>query len=944
METQEQRIDLAKETFNFSEIQNLHEIKEIRFDNCTEKFEIPLTINDYPNITKLSFHSASRENTYEVPENLDQLKHIKHLTLWSFCNFNSLKEMLHIESLHTVVQNTKADTQKLVKLFPNVKELEIWGSHLKKEQLPDEIGNLTHLESIDLISCGLKTLPDSFKNLKNLKKIGLAGLPMNIFPEILTDLENLESLEINTTLAKIPDSLSKLKKLKQLNLWGSLNEGRMEITRKGDENLYLRPIPEAIGKLENLEELDLSTCGVFDITPITPLKKLKKLTLRYSALKNCEGFSNFTHLEELNLETSYDLKNLEGLKGLPIKKLNLSSNYYKSIEVISFLELLESLDIKNCRYIKDYTPIYNHPTIKELKANDEILKNWKNKDKFKTLPAIDVLITQLETNDVLKFEEAILQLSKHIKLNFNNKKNPLASYFNLKAKEEKITEIKILDQAIQKHIKNLSDTCLTTIFGMTFKSAYDNYNATLLVLEEIISRKNKSTQKKIVKQFYKACEYYDAGHRYWGCTVQDQLIDNFFSQFTSEALYQLLKKASTDMLNSDGGDQMEDLFMPAFQNTTDFNVQKKLLKVFFKYEEEDRAYFGKDYFDALLSQIQAVALPEIKEFLTETKEKNKLQETLISDLENLNTENLPKIIALLGNGISKKLEEEYLYNIVKAIQKNTLDEKSITQCLSFLSHKEKASYMAQILGSKYHETNPEKIVLYFDNWIAENNSEKTKDLISEVIRLLIQDLDRIENYSFKDLEVYRNYAVNVCKEAISEIYSGEVRNLLSFYFDRRLSNHQKKNNSNWVLEKITAIFNHSENQFSYNNLYYDTYYLVSDDKNEQCRTVFNYLSPRMTNYSDEDILYLNVIAAIKLNDASYFDLLLKEVQKLEEITKVLLAFNLACGFAHFERKEEMIFHIKESIRLGKTKQQFLDDTDFEKFWDDDDFLNAIEEE
>ncbi len=91
-------------------------------------------------------------------------------------------------------------------------------------------------------------------------------------------------------------------------------------------------------------------------------------------------------------------------------------------------------------------------------------------------------------------------------------------------------------------------------------------------------------------------------------------------------------------------------------------------------------------------------------------------------------------------------------------------------------------------------------------------------------------------------------------------------------------------------------------------------------------------------------MYLNVIAAIKLNDTAYFDMILKEIQKLEEITQVLLAYNLSCGFAHFGRKEEMLFYSKESIRLGKTKQQFLDDKDFEKYWNDEDFLKIIEEE
>lgn len=91
-------------------------------------------------------------------------------------------------------------------------------------------------------------------------------------------------------------------------------------------------------------------------------------------------------------------------------------------------------------------------------------------------------------------------------------------------------------------------------------------------------------------------------------------------------------------------------------------------------------------------------------------------------------------------------------------------------------------------------------------------------------------------------------------------------------------------------------------------------------------------------------MYLNVIASIKLNDEAYFDLLLKEIEKLEEITQVLLAYNLACGFAHFNRKKALLRFVEVAIYLGKTKEQFLEDTDFEKFWQDEDFLKAIANE
>ena len=934
METLELRIDLAKKTFNFSEISNLHLVKEIRFDNCTEKFEIPLTINEYPNITKLSFYGQSREDLFETPTNLEQLIHIRNLTLWRNCDFTKIKPMPQIEELYVSVKNVETETKQIIVHFPNLKKIKIWGNFLKKQLLPNEIGNLILLESINLVECGLGNIPNSIANLKQLNELRLRGLPLKSFPEIITQLENLEVLEIIGSAIKLPNGFSNLKKLKKLNLDNSLNRGNT------NEVKYLKPIPEVIGKLENLEELSLSSCSVFDITPITPLKKLKKLALRHSVLKNCDVFSNFSYLQNLDLANNYDLKDLEGLKDLHLKKLDLTFNYSESIEVISSLKFLESLAIENCRYIKDFSPVYNHPAIKELEADYKILKNWNKRNQFKNLPSIDSIITQLDLQDILKFEEAILQLSKHIKLNYNNKENPLISYFNLKAKEEEITEIELLDQAIQRHINNLSDATLIAIFKMTFKSVYDNYNAALLVLEEIIARKNVETQKKIVKQFYNACKYYDAGHRLWSSTVQDQLIDDLFPQFTSEALYELLKKASTDMLNTEGGDSMEELFIPAFQNTTDEKLHKKLLEVFFKYEEKARTYFGKEYFDELLQQIKDIASPELEKIILSKKEENKEQEELILSLENLTEDNLPEIIKMLGSKITQKLEDEYLYEIVKTCKKNNINKEAVNQLIVFLIKKKENSYLAELLQSKYHKTNPEKIISILSQSLKNNSFDENEAY--NLARMIITDLVPNKEVSFDDLEIYRNFIVSKCSISIDTIYNNEVQRLLSVFFNSIPTSPLDKHI--YILEKVKKIFSKTEAKFSYSNLYHDVYYLVKDRENEQCRTVFNYLCPRIKNYSSENILYLNVIAAIKLNDSLYFDAVLREVQKLEEITQILLAFNLACGFAHFERKEEMIFHIKESIRLGKTKQQFLDDKDFEKYWKDDQFLKAIEEE
>ncbi len=532
-----------------------------------------------------------------------------------------------------------------------------------------------------------------------------------------------------------------------------------------------------------------------------------------------------------------------------------------------------------------------------------------------------------------------MDLSKHVKANYSNNDNPLGRFFNIETKEE-ITKIEILDNAIQKYLKNLSEKTVVTIFKMTFKSVYDNYNAALLVLEEIIVRKNVETQKKIVEQFYDACKYYDSGHRLWSSTVQDQLIDDLFPQFTSEALYELLEKASTDMLNSEGGDQMEDLFIPAFQNTLDETLHKKLLEIFFKYVEEASIYYGKASFDNLLQQIIDIASPELEKLISTKKEENKRQEELSELLENLNEDNLPKAIGMLGNIIPKKMEEDFLYKINEVFEKNEIDEETANQLILFLIQKKESYYLANLLQFKYHKTNSEKIIAILNQALTTNSFDKNETY--NVVQIIIRNLVHDEQVLFNDLEIYRNFTISKCNILIDTVYDNEVQQLLTRYFNAK--DYFSFGDQTYLLDKVKEIFSKTEVQFSYENFRYQISQLVHYGENEKCLTIFNYLYPRIKNYSDEDVLYRNIIASVKLNDCTYFDTLLKEIQKLEEITQVLLAFNLACGYAHFDRKEKMLLYIKESIRLGKTKQQFLDNKDFEKYWNDDDFLRAIEEE
>lgn len=114
MNENELSIDLAKEEFNLYAIPNLH---EIRFNNYTDKIKIPIAINDYPNISVLSFSGKSEEHLYETPDNLEMFIHIKKLTLRSSCDFTEINPIIHLEKLRVVVQNTEIDTKNIIAIF-----------------------------------------------------------------------------------------------------------------------------------------------------------------------------------------------------------------------------------------------------------------------------------------------------------------------------------------------------------------------------------------------------------------------------------------------------------------------------------------------------------------------------------------------------------------------------------------------------------------------------------------------------------------------------------------------------------------------------------------------------------------------------------------------------------------------------------------------------------
>ncbi len=282
-----------------------------------------------------------------------------------------------------------------------------------------------------------------------------------------------------------------------------------------------------------------------------------------------------------------------------------------------------------------------------------------------------VAMKQLKTEDVVQFEKRILVLKKLVAVYYTGDKHPFVQFLGVKMKDESLVTVSVLDEYIQKHIDKLSSSSLVSVFQMTLQNIYFNFEATSFVVEEIIKRKDLEAQLAVVTQFYEACEYYDAGHRFWSSTNQDELIDTYFPQFESEALLELLVKASGDMLNNDGGDGMDDLFVAALNNTKDSEIQQKILDVLevYKKEYEEEEYVEEEYFEDLLERILESASVSVTHGVEKIKGRKENREFLLSAIEDVN---LVKIEELLSEGV---MPDDGL--IEKTIE-NALENKNLS--------------------------------------------------------------------------------------------------------------------------------------------------------------------------------------------------------------------------------------------------------------------------
>ncbi|KAF7121445.1 hypothetical protein RHSIM_Rhsim13G0019600 [Rhododendron simsii] len=150
--------------------------------------------------------------------------------------------------------------------------------------LPNEVGNLISLETLNLGKNKLRTLPDSICNLTRLVKLNLSKCDVSHLPGEIGRLISLERLDLpQNNLLTLPDSFCNLVSLRHLNL--------------GDYNLS--HLPDRIGKLSSLLSLSLERNNVCSL----PNSFSDLASLQFVHLSYCKRLQSLPKLPEWSEST-----------------------------------------------------------------------------------------------------------------------------------------------------------------------------------------------------------------------------------------------------------------------------------------------------------------------------------------------------------------------------------------------------------------------------------------------------------------------------------------------------------------------------------------------------------------------------------------------------------------------------------------------------------------
>ncbi|KAJ0989783.1 hypothetical protein J5N97_008139 [Dioscorea zingiberensis] len=228
--------------------------------------------------------------------------------------------------------------------------------------LPPTIGALSSLTRLDLHSNRIAELPDSIGELFSLQYLDVKGNQLTTLPSTLGKLVNLVELDLSSNrLSVLAEAIGKLISLKKLSvetnnleeLPHTIGNCASLVELRADYNC-LKGLPEAVGRLASLEVLSVRYNNIKSLpTSMASLSKLKEIDASFNELESIpESLCLATNLVKLNIGN-----NFADLRSLP--------------RSIGNLEMLEELDISNnqIRFLPDSFGMLSHLRVLRVEEN-----------------------------------------------------------------------------------------------------------------------------------------------------------------------------------------------------------------------------------------------------------------------------------------------------------------------------------------------------------------------------------------------------------------------------------------------------------------------------------------------------------------------------------------------------------------------------------------------
>ncbi len=874
---------------------------------------------------------------------------------------------LNLKTLHITMANI--DFVPLCKNFPMLEELAIATDQVF--DIPDEIANLQNLKKLTLRSGKLGTVSPEISKLESLRTLSLTRLGFREFPVEFSMIPQLEELELNyfPQLMHLPDEFANLKALKKLHLVDIFkNREASNSFEEEMDDLFEDPesvnFPKVIGSLTNLEYFESSFCPFANLDALSSLKKLKTIIISQAQLENIKGIKNLECLEKLDLANAYNINEIATISTLiNLKYLSLDSTKIKDLTPLQGLKQLEYLNVRSCPFDSSkvrikaaLAPLFGLENLKEIESLHYSKEDWENRDKSEVI-----------SNKLSK--EEILFILKGNTANLDKVEQALNSIEDIEDvfdvdkydADDSALEIELLDNAINIHIKELSEKTLIRLVQVTFADdgMGDSYNATVLAIKELIERKSVEGQLAVVEAFKNCSEYYDTGHRYWGSTVQDQLIDNLFPSFELEPLAQLVLWLDGNFLSTEYGDSMENLYVPLFEKMKNSKYEREVLEHFKSYVFK---YSDNDSFDGLFKGILEQGLSELLK--AEVEALKGTIEIIKNGLTSGDAGDFNRLLAEIGKSVPLHIFNEF--DIRDGFKKINIKECPITllaETLNKVIQLEETNHISAIIKVMF-EIDQEKTKSILQQFAEED--EKSKERLIELLNVDVssREEDYITKETYEDFSKRFSYALmgkteeDIQKE-LEEKKAAEERKkqhdsekkVLKNEFENAMSSLEYEPYIS-ISEKVVIESKYAE-KYSFDMASYVTKLIINAlqrSEFEKSRLVIlsyiNTILPNVgTSHKISDVASNSLVYAIIARDKEIEELvfakLLPQDLKAEDVDNEMLAFNLSCFYALKGDKKELLPYVKQSLNLGKPSEQFLSDTDFKKFWNDEDFLAIL---